>query len=1528
MKTFLKAIAGAFAGLTLAVTAGAGYIYTQRDALLQMAVSKASEFATKTLGTRVEIGNAVLGDITSGASDISVTDLAVYDKNSELIARAEKADINFRLLDLYTDPASAVDEITVTRAEAFVTKRDDGTWNFSDIKTSEGETNFNADIKLIDSKLRADLNDDVLGVVDAENLNATLNFDGTKNIYIGGTADKINTSYDANAVELDNVETQVRIDGFDNIKAHVKSKAFDNNLIVDVSMLGSYQTYEITADRADFDDILPFVPVDKIPDGVEILGGQLSKTHINIARRGDEIKFNGKTDVFGGSVRVEDTIIDAINGSTIFNNKEIQLAASLAANDQFADVSGKIKIDGETPYFDIHATSDRFRPSAVIANIPVDSVAAFTAQLTGTTDRPLVEADIEVPSIAYNGLYASNISTHFKYFDNAVYLSDLSANTFGGSIKGDAELQASDLAFNAHVKTFGIDAGQLVDYVPALEGMSGEINADLGINGVGDDLHQLKVYGSANATDIYVRDIPITQIDTSFYAQVNELRIDYLSMAMPNRGSIGVEGTIKIGRALDLNFYGGHVDLSFINNLLPPSIASGINVARNDVSDQSTLLPIAYAQPLPQLISGLSDFKGKITGSLDNPAVDVKFTAIDNSKREGEHFKGMFINQPYDSVKFSASGSLAEVRVDDFSLTKEGTDHWTAKGTVGLTGEQKIDLQVDTESVRAEDIIALVAPDQELTGNVDNIIKITGTLEKPEVVGYIHFWRGSYRGMLVNNMDGDYFVEGNKIRVQDFHVNTPMIDMDLNGTIDKITTDMDFVVIMHDIDMKRIEGKLPEGYPASGHGRFEGIIRGTLESPIFDGNLMADSLSFNGVEINNVSGDVGLNGCDILLNSLQFTQGAGTYNVHGAVNYQSGVVHGASEVKNADIKNLLALSNYKTELFDGALDSKIRFGGSMSNPSLNISGTIPRGTIAGNEVRDIVLELNLINRVAYVNKLEAFQGENGSLKVAGSGDLYGPLNLSLIAENLSLGMFMKAAGLDLDIDGSTSLTAKVIGNSYDPIVHAELLANGSGKDATFDTLQGDFDLKNGIVTVNNLFVNRTIDEKLYQASAKGSVPFSALSAKTPAELNDSEQLDITLTLDDADLSLLPVLNDYVAWAMGPMQGQLKVTGTAANPLVKGKISVLDGTTKIKNVKSLIEHMNMTLNFTGNRMTVERFDGNIGSGTYKLEGGFGFAGLAPTDYDFKFIAEKLQIRSSFFDGPLSMEFTFNEANFFRDRKLPKLAGHIDFDNCRITVPSIPESDDELPLLLLDVKINLGDKVHFYSPYLYDMKLIGDIHYEGTTQRPKSSGTISVKRGGTLNYLKTIFKIQEGEASFNQMESFFPSLLFDAEAKLTQAKVFLHLDGTLDAMNFKLTSSPEMTQEEIMQLLTLRDAYQKNGETELDAQDILTLGLQLSFLSELEGMVRKTFGFDQFTISRGSGSAFEHRGREGEQNEEEEYNVQMGKYITDNVMLKYTRGIGGDNINRYGFQYDFNNNMGVTIERENHDFIFGLEARWKF
>ncbi|MBF1695070.1 translocation/assembly module TamB domain-containing protein, partial [Selenomonas sp.] len=298
-----------------------------------------------------------------------------------------------------------------------------------------------------------------------------------------------------------------------------------------------------------------------------------------------------------------------------------------------------------------------------------------------------------------------------------------------------------------------------------------------------------------------------------------------------------------------------------------------------------------------------------------------------------------------------------------------------------------------------------------------------------------------------------------------------------------------------------------------------------------------------------------------------------------------------------------------------------------------------------------------------------------------------------------------------------------------------------------------------------------------------------------------------------------------------------------------------------------------------------------------------------------------------EGPLTGSLTLTEDEYWGEQ-LPKLAGHIDIDRALISIPSIPETDDELPNIILDVDLNVGRHVRFFSSNLYDMHPSGHVHFGGTTRHPRTTGQIAVRRGDTVSYLRTVFKIREGTATFNQMESFLPEISFYAEARLTNTRVFLSLQGPLDHMKLGLTSSPEMSEEEIIRMLTLRSTY-RNGESSVTAADILSIGLQMSILSEVEDSVKNFLHLDVLRLSSGSGALFETKNDEEIRKNENEYNVEVGKYIGDRVLLRYVQGLGGaSDKHRYGIQYDFSDKFGISYDREGSDQLIGVEARIRF
>ncbi|SDP42840.1 translocation/assembly module TamB domain-containing protein [Selenomonas ruminantium] len=1441
-------IIGAVVMALIAITSLWYYVQTQN--FMERAGGEVSSLATQALGTNVEIGEIEIKSLR----DLELHNVAIYDKQAELIARADTARVSCRLLAAFSDPANAVGEVRVSGVEAVLSERADGSWNVEDLLSKEKTSQ------------------EFHGRILVDNAHVLVRRQGQE-------------------LALEEVSGTVDLADYPVSKVEFAAQNQGTGITGTATLSDTRQIVNAHLDGVDIEKYLAFVPQGLIPENIKIEGGRLESADIHAYRRDGDLSFSGEGDLKDGRVQVEGTEIENIAGHASFTNEEVLLSVDAEAAEQKVNVHGKIKNLTTTPYLELEASSDSFDPSRILTNIPYQGAAKFTVKVTGAISNPSVDGKVQVAEGQVLDIPFTGAQADVRYQDKNLFVRGFSAQVFGGKVSGEAVLSTENLGYTAHVKLDDIDAAQGNRFLPQLAGLTGRVYADMGGNGIGSDLSTLQLYGSAKVVNAAYQGIKIDKASTSFYLADDDLLIDYLSVKMPNHSSLGLEGSIRDMRGacnMDLAYYGGHFDLSLLQNL------------------DSRLE-----------LSGLSDFKGTIRGAKANPQVEIKFSGL----------KGKIFKQPFDSLKFAASGSLDGVGIDDFLMEKDGKEVWRAAGSVGFTGEKKVNLQLDTMGARMEDIVALIAPDQPLTGNVDNIIKLTGTLDNPQATGYIHFYRGSYHGVLLSGMDGDYFLENGKLRLQDFHAYSPMIDMVLNGTITTATQALDMEVVAKDIDLKRVEHKLP--YEVSGHGTFKGKIDGTINAPEFHGVLEAPEIVMNGQTVNNLRGMVKFKGHSFDIDHFGFEQNGGTYDMELAYDTDTDGIRGDVVLQNADIAAVAALLNQKTEVISGRADLTASLSGTAHNPSASINGRIESGKAGGYDVRGVELDLNLNNNVVYINKLQGSQGEHGTFTASGTVEIGGAIDARFNASQLDFGMFTGLAGIKArGVTGTADIEAVLGGYTHNPAADVKVKAiKGGIQGADFDSLTGEAHLKNGLIDLTELRVEKAVGTKNCAATAKGIVPLRALTAGKDEWLDDMEQIQLSIGLQDADLSLLPTISKEIDWALGATEGEVKIHGTLAHPLMDGSVTIPNGAVKLKTLKEPVTDMTARLKFNGNQVTVEEFSGKMGGGSYNGSGKLLMNGLEPEHYDFSLYVEKLGIKSKFFEGPLNGELHLTDTDFY-GQHLPKISGRIDFNKCKVSVPTIPDSEGEMPEMVFDVQVNAGDKVHFYSPYLYDLYLTGGFHVGGIMSHPKMSGSLQVKRGGTINYLKTEFKIREGTANFNQVASFMPSIDFFADTKLSQAKVFLSVKGPLGAAEMKLTSSPEMSQTQIIQLLTLRDAY-KDGKTTMDMGDLLAVGLQMSFLSEVEGIMRQYLYLDKFSISRGSGSAFDTHEAEKENRENKyDFNVSMGKYITDKVMLRYTHGFGGDNINRYGVQYDVNDHWGVTVEREASKYIFGVEARVTF
>jgi len=1225
-------------------------------------------------------------------------------------------------------------------------------------------------------------------------------------------------------------------------------------------------------------DYLDFLPAGMLPDSVDISAGQVDHVSAVLQQKNGQFTYSGQAEVSQGTVRLWDTEVKQIAGLVTFSDKEVSVFASGEAAGQRMAVHGKILLDTSEPYMNLVLESAAFDPGAVLRDSPFQGAVAFTINVSGTLSNPGFEGDFQAASGTIYGYSFANARGRAAYQDGRLVIRRLAADVFGGKAEVSGEFDTGTAAYDGRVKLSGIDAAKLSDFFPEV---TGNLSADLGVAGQGKELQGFSVYGSFSVKGGSYRGIAVPSLEASFSRTGQATTIDYLSVGLATGGSMGIEGTIQDNTRLDLIFSGTHVDLGFLKYFVPEAD-----------------------------VSGFTDCRGQVKGDLANPVLQIDFSAVD----------GKLFEQPYHTLRGSASGSLDGVRIDSFSLKNGGRETWKVQGTVGFTGERRVQLQIDTMGARMEDIAALVAPEQPITGNVDNIIKITGTLDNPSMVGYIHFYQGSYHGYLLSGMDGDYNMANGVMTLHDFHIFSPLVDMDLNGTVTR-SGGLDLRVAAHDLDLNRFDHILP--YPISGHGKFDGRIGGSLDRPSFDGLLTAGRLSLNGQLLTQAHGEVRLRGHLVSFDSFGFEQNGGTYSLTASLNTVSRAMDGRLEVKNGDVNALLAIFNLKNEALHGRMNGNMELGGTMARPRIHLAGFAAQGQLEGYELSDIYMDADLVGRVLTLNRFAGKQGE-GVFAAEGTVDLDGAMDARLSVKNAQAGILTRLAGMDTPAKGSVDLEVQLSGSVTDPAADVSLTIHGGGiGGSTFDSLAGLFNLRSGVIQVNQLIVRKTQAGHSYKASAYGSIPLKAISSDA-ASLDSDEQMNLRVALDQADLSLLPFLSNSVDWAIGETYGSLLVSGTLAQPMVRGMLGFKNGALKLKELTVPFTDMQADIAFEGNRILINEFSGKLGGGSYRLTGASQFAGRTPVGYDFTLTADQLDVGSSFYKGPLSGTLRLNEGMFY-GQQMPQLSGSILIDDATVSIPSLPESKGEMPRLLLDLDLKLGKKVHFYSPFLYDMRLAGSAHFGGTARHPRPSGTISVLRG-TVNYLKTSFKVREGEAYFNQVDSFLPSIVLHADTKLTRAKVYLSIEGPADQMSVHLTSSPEMSETEILQLLTLRSAYRGGQQNQSEFNSFLDVGLQMSVLSEAEGIVRDWLNLDLFNIARDTS---QNTQKTTDNSVREVYNVEMGKYISDKVMVRYVQGLGGSQTRRYGAQYDFNDRMSFTVERDqDHAYRFGIEARFNF
>ncbi|WP_188399357.1 translocation/assembly module TamB domain-containing protein [Sporomusa sp. GT1] len=1226
----------------------------------------------------------------------------------------------------------------------------------------------------------------------------------------------------------------------------------------------------------------PLVPAKA---GLVFTDGALAELEVTVVSNSAGLSYAGEFLLEDLSVQVQGVPVAETRGRVSFTNNAVYLLGTSALiNNQPVAARGKIAIAGDQPVFDLSVESANFDVATISYNLPVAGIIAFSAKLTGTLAMPVATAELSAKEAVIADYQLQAASAKVNFADNQLQLEQFAAQMLGGQVQGQGTLDLTSRQYQVQLAASNLDAAAAQDLPVALSGR-GDIS--LSVTGQGTDWQTINGLVAVTLADGQLAGVPYTKMTALVERTGSLTEIKHYDLILPS-GLITAAGVME-DEQLKLAIEGQGIELAQL-----PFAIKDIHFA------------------------GTAGFQGQLTGTLTQPQLALKFDA-----------DGLSLNQePWGQARGFITASPDRVAFEKVILTNGAALH-DFSGTITFAGIQpECNLTLTTHAARAETFVRPIIPKLALTGNIEHELIIRGPLVNPAVSGRVKLSEGSLAGYLIGKAEGTYQWQNGLITVNQLDIDSITAKIKLSGTV---TADesLDFAVAAENIDITRLKAEYP--YPVSGIASLNGKVTGKVTSPEVTGQLRASGVLLNGQAVSDMYASFGYVDGQADIQELRFSQGQGHYVFGGGVNFKTAEIDGLLRAEGGELTSIMTIANMPDRGIRGRLSGEIAVNGSMHNPNILLRGAIYDGKIKNYPLDTIDIDVEMENKIITVNTFTAKQGADGLLVVKGKADLNGEIEVEAGGRSIDIGILTALFDTTVETKGKFSFNAQATGRTQNPNVAVSLeVQNGSVAHTEFDNLYGLLVFDKGSIHVNQLYVARGP----YKASAYGIVPLRALNSQGRSQADITDTMDLTLRLDNADLSILPLLTKEVAWAAGPTTGELAVGGTLAQPTLDGKVTVTNGKIKLKSLSDPIENVGVDIQFKGDTININAFDGNMGGGSYSMNGSARLNGLGLDQYDIMLTLDRLGVKHNYFSGPIDGVFTLTSQN-----NRPHIYGRLTVDNATVNIPAVPDGEAIAFNAGLDVEVTVGNKVRMYNPYLYDFMAEGKVKFAGTLQRPSASGRIEARRG-TVRYLTNRFTIISGSADFIQFRSIEPVIRLQAQTRLSRTTINLGINGPVSAMDLKLTSEPAMSQEEILSLLTLRGSY--FSKTDSGASDstlgrdelvsLLDAGLQLRFIAEVESVLQETLGVDELRLVRSS--LFDYGGRRSRRNDSdsqlEGYNLEVGKYLTDKFLISYSMGLDQDNNNSFGFRYDLTRNIGIggSFGSDSKNNLLTVETRFTF
>ncbi len=904
-----------------------------------------------------------------------------------------------------------------------------------------------------------------------------------------------------------------------------------------------------------------------------------------------------------------------------------------------------------------------------------------------------------------------------------------------------------------------------------------------------------------------------------------------------------------------------------------------------------------FAALIGRDVGGTLSVEGRVAGTAEAPIYEATARLDD----------GHFETAPILRAEGTIHGDGETLYIDRSSVTlSEGTHR--VSGSVGLSGEKRLDLTEKTERARIENVLKAAGLDVPLTGFFDNEMTVTGTVDAPIVSGTVLATEGSVAGEIFQSIYADYTWKDDALTIGNGLGYVYGGAAHVNGTY--AAGKLDFILALVDVDMDRVLVSAP----VEGKATFRGHLFGTPEAPKFSGTAESREIKMKGKGFGRVSAAVSYEDGVFHITDGYFQERGGEFRYSGLVNAKTGALAGQLKFRNWDIADALALADVAVQNVEGTLTGMMGLRGTTDNPDIRLNVTTSDAKLGHLPVSEGHLDMTYTNHVLSLRELSLPLG-GGLLTASGTIREDGAVSAKAAAKELDLSFLSEIASDMSPVGGFLTGNMDIRGSVRDPEASVDISVDSPMyNDFRFNTLDLKAAVSQGTVAVKEAVVTKD----RYRGNAYGTIPVAALT-----QIPDGRNIpyDLTLNLENADLNALALFSRQVRSAKGPIDGKLHVTGGWDDPEIRGDITVVGGEMTVAGMTEPLSPVSGHVSFKGKEADLTAKVA-VRENEASVTGRVAWDKRQLTDYEGNLQIRAASLRSDYYTGALSADVALSKEDRF-----PKITGKIVAEDATVTVPLSFEEGGEAPDVLMDLTVSVGDHVRLLNGLLFDLYARGNIHAMGLASRPLMSGKLDVTRGA-IKYLTHNFNISEGTAVFGAIpDSFLPVMTLKGETQVDTYKIRMDLKGPVGKFMLKLSSEPALNDTQIVSLLTFGRDSVKGGSGDSDSRTgaLFNAGMQMVFNGSVQNFLQNSFGLDLFNVTTSMDTLFDSKSGS---TDDEYYYIKVGKYLFRNLMLMATMGVNNSE-KGFGFRYDLRSRFGVTAWYNSESKAYaGLEYQFKF